>query len=178
VVAREPEDPLFGAYVRRMRESAGFAVLGKGSSARELLAVLRRGEMISLLPDQNSGDLFVPFFGVPVGTVAGPASLALHTGATLLPCYCVRRPDDTYEVLFFSPIPSVPMGDRQADLVRITGEVNRVLEQAVRRYPDQWLWLHNRWRSAFEEKNRARWPEGFDYEAARALWLGERPGDP
>ena len=173
VVAREPEDPLLGGYLRRMRENAGFAVLSKGESARELLSVLRRGEAIILLPDQNSGDLFVPFFGVPAGTVAGPASLALHTGAALLPAYCLREADDRYRILFLPPIPVRATGDREADVSGVMAEVNRVLEEVIRRYPDQWLWVHNRWKSAFEEKNRPRWPAGFDFAAARARWQGE-----
>lgn len=172
VVAREPGDPAFGGYVRSLRENAGFAVLSKGASARELLGALRRGEAIVLLPDQNSGDLFVPFFGVPAGTVAGPASLALHTGAPLLPSYCVRQPDDTYKIIFLPPIPAEPTGDRAADVTRVMGEANRVLESVVRQFPEQWLWLHDRWRSAFEEKNRSRWPEGLDCEAALARWRG------
>jgi KDO2-lipid IV(A) lauroyltransferase len=172
VVAREPADPVLGGYLRAMREGAGFAVLDKGTSARELLGVLRRGEVVSLLPDQNSGDVFVPFFGVPAGTVAGPASLALHTGAALLPTYCVRQPDHTYRVEVLPPIPVEATGDRAADVARVTAEANRVLEAVVRRYPDQWLWLHNRWKSAFEERNRARWPAEHDYEAARRRWDG------
>lgn len=171
VVAREPEDAAFGGFIRDLRENAGgYAVLNKGASARGLLSKLKRGEAVGILPDQNSGDLFVPFFGVPAGTVAGPASLALHTGALLLPSYCLREPDDRYRMLFLPPIPAEPTGDRDADVTRVMTEVNRVLESVVRQYPDQWLWLHNRWKSAFEEGNRSRWPAGFDGEQARARW--------
>ena len=171
VVAREPEEPLFAAYVRRIREGAGFTVLNKGESARGLLAVLRRGAAVLLMPDQNSGDVFVPFFGVPAGTVAGPASLALHTGAPIVPSYCVRE-GDGYRMLFLPPIPANKTENKEADVARIMTEANAVLEGVVRQYPDQWLWLHNRWKSAFEEKNRGRWPEGHDFTAAYARWLG------
>jgi Kdo2-lipid IVA lauroyltransferase/acyltransferase len=135
--------------------------------------VLRRGEAISLLPDQNSGDVFVPFFDVPAGTVAGPAAFALRTGAALIPTYCVRQPDDSYRVLILPPVPAQKSAndrDRSADIARVTGEANRVLESVIRRYPDQWLWLHNRWKSAFEEKNRPLWPDGYDYETLHARW--------
>lgn len=170
-VAREPEDAAFASYIRQLREKGGgYAVLNKGASARGLLAKLKQGEGVVILPDQNSGDVFVPFFGVPAGTVAGPASLALHTGALLLPFYCLREPDDRYRMLFLPPIPVEPTGDREADVVRIMTEANRVLETVIRQYPDQWLWLHNRWKSAFEDKNRSRWPPGFDWEEATARW--------
>jgi len=176
VVAREPEDPDFGAWVRSVREAAGFAVASKGESARPLLSVLKRGEALALLPDQNSGDLFVPFFGVPAGTVAGPALLARRTGAALIPIYCLRRPDDTHRVIVLPPIPADPAATQDADVERMMGEVNRVLEAVIREHPDQWLWLHNRWKSAFEEKNLPRWPGSVSSERrADALrrWRGD-----
>ena len=165
VVAKDPKGVVLADYLRQMRENAGFAVLSKGESARPLLRVLQRGEAIIILPDQNSGDVFVPFFGVPAGTVAGPASLALHTGAALLPMFCLENPDGSYRMVCKPPIATVTTGDRETDVKRIMAEFNSVLETVIQQNPDQWLWLHNRWKSAFEEKNRTRaW--GGD-EAAR-----------
>ena len=177
VVAREPENREFGDYVRGLRESAGFAVLPKGASARDILGRLKKGEAVGLLPDQNSGDVFVPFFGVPCGTVAGPAAFALRTGAALIPTYCVRKPDDTYKFIALPPVPVHSTGDKDADISRITQETNRVLEEMVRQYPDQWLWLHNRWKSAFETKNYPRaWgaetsaKNNTAYQSAQKRW--------
>lgn len=170
VVARAPEDPTFSGYIRQMRESAGYKQLDKGASARELLARLRHGEAVGILPDQNSGDVFVPFFGVPVGTVAGPASLGLRTGAAVVPSYCLLEPDDTYRMVFLPPLDTHSTGDANADVARVMTEANRVLEEMIRRHPDQWLWLHNRWKSSFETQHRARWPEGFDYQTLHRRW--------
>jgi KDO2-lipid IV(A) lauroyltransferase len=173
VVAREPEDPALAAWVHHMREGAGMSVAYRGGSVRELLSLLKRNQAIGLLPDQNSGDVFIPFFGVPAGTAVGPATLALHTGATLIPSYCVRLPDDTYRLLLLPPIPTHATGDKNADILRIMMEVNRVLESVIREYPDQWLWLHNRWKSAFEEGNRNRsWPDGLNPDIWRR-WQSE-----
>jgi Kdo2-lipid IVA lauroyltransferase/acyltransferase len=173
VVAREPEDPAFAAYVHQMRENAGFSVAYRGSGVRELLSLLKAKKALGLLPDQNSGDLFIPFFGIPAGTVAGPASLALHTGAVLLPCYCVRQENDMYRLLVLPPISTHSTGDRNADTVRIMTEVNHALESVIRKYPDQWLWLHNRWKSAFDDHNRERsFPGGVPDKLLR-LWQGE-----
>jgi KDO2-lipid IV(A) lauroyltransferase len=164
VVARDPRSPALTEYMRAMREGAGFAVFSKGSSAGGMLRALRRGEAIGLLPDQNSGDVFAPFFGVPAGTPAGPASLALHTGAVLIPVYCVydpASPEHAFKVLCLPPVDATPTGAKDADVARIMAELNLALEGVIRQYPDQWLWLHNRWKSAFEEKNRERaWPDG------------------
>lgn len=168
VVGRDPEDPDFAAWVRKMREGGGMGVASKGGSVRELLGLLKKNQAVGLLPDQNSGDVFVPFFGVPAGTVAGPATLALHTGATLIPTYCVRLPDDTYRLMILPPISTESTGDKDTDVRRIMGDVNDALESVIRRYPSQWLWLHNRWKSVFEGSNHDRcWlAEGNGGEAA------------
>lgn len=172
VVARDPEDAAFGAHIRQLRENAGLGVLSRGSSARDLLKVLRRGEAIGLLPDQNRGDVFAPFFDVPCGTPAGPATLSLHTGAPLLAGYCVREPDDTYRMICLPPLSVEKTGDMEADTARIMTEANRALESVVRRYPTQWLWLHNRWRGIFDAQNIARRPPGYDYAELERLWQG------
>lgn len=170
VVARDPDDPVFGALVRRVRESGGYEVQDKGKSARGLFKALQRKEVVGILHDQNSGDVFVPFFGVPAGTPVGPAVLALKTGAPLIPAYCLAKPDGTYKILVRPAIPVEDTGNRDADLKRIMAAATADLEEVVRAYPEQWLWLHNRWKSAFEEKNRGCWEEGFDYSALQARW--------
>ncbi|MBC8101834.1 MAG: lysophospholipid acyltransferase family protein [Cytophagales bacterium] len=172
VVAREQKGEAISEYLHRMREDAGFVVLSKGESARPLLRVLQRGEVIILLPDQNSGDVFVPFFGVPTGTVAGPASLALHTRAPLLPIFCFEEPNGSFRVVCHPPISAESTGNREADVARIMTDFNYVLETAIRAHPTQWLWLHNRWKSVFEEKNRERaWPcRDAERDAALKRW--------
>ena len=174
VVARETENPDFAEYIRSLREFGGYHVMYRGSNTvRELLRILKRKGYVGLLPDQNSGDMFAPFFGVPAGTVAGPASFSLHTGATLIPVFCVRLPDDTYRVIILPPIDTHSTGDKNADTQRVMEEVNRVLESVIRQYPEQWLWIHNRWKSAFEEGNRKRaFPNGLP-EDLRQRWEGK-----
>ncbi|MDX1931899.1 MAG: lysophospholipid acyltransferase family protein [Capsulimonadales bacterium] len=180
VVAKDPKSPALARYLRAMREGAGFAVLSKGESARSLLRVLRRGEAVCLLADQNSADLFTPFFGIPTGTVAGPATLALHAGVALVPIFCVRKPDGSFLVRCLPALP-VSAGSESGDRVlQLTAAMNLSLERMIREYPDQWLWLHNRWKSAFEERNtdRAWSTDAKDalanggFEEARRRWQG------
>jgi KDO2-lipid IV(A) lauroyltransferase len=174
VVAREPEAPEFAGLLRSLRYSQGVRILEKGNAAKGVLSVLRRGEGVAMLPDQNSGDVFVPFFGIPTGTVAGPATFSLHTGAAVVPCFGIRQPDDTYVAQFLPPLNVEATGDRAEDVLRIMTEVNRIIEETVMRYPDQWLWIHNRWKAAFDAHNLLRaWPEGEEsaaYVAAAARW--------
>jgi len=155
-IAKDPKNPALAQYLRMRREEAGFGVLSRGESARAVIQLLNRGEVVCLLADQNSGDLFAPFFGVPAGTVAGPAAFAQHTGAALLPIFCLAQPDGTYEIECFPPLSLESSGERKADQQRLMTEFNRILEGVVRRYPDQWLWLHNRWKSTFETDNIPR----------------------
>jgi KDO2-lipid IV(A) lauroyltransferase len=172
VVWNEPADSALRDYLLEMRGRLGMTGVPKRAAARELLRALRRGGGVGLLTDLNSTDVFAPFFGAPAGTAAGPAALALRTGAALLPVYAVRNPDDTYRVLLFPPVEAERAGSPEENVARVTADLNRLLERVVRRYPDQWLWMQDRWRSAFDEKNRARWPEGFDFSAAKARWSG------
>lgn len=177
VVAKDPKSPALAEYLRSMREGAGFAVRSKGDSPLPLIKALRRGEAICLLPDQNSGDVFVPFFGVPAGTVAGPASLALRTGAPLVPVYCLANENGGYRIICLPPLDARPTGDHAADVERIMASVNCTLEGVVRAHPSQWLWLHNRWKSAFEEGNRERaWGSGPGAEEARRVALARWAG--
>lgn len=186
VVAREPDHPALAAYLRSMRENAGFTVLSKGESARGLLRALRRGEAILILADQNSGDVFTPFFDIPAGTAVGPATLALHSGASLIPLFCIEMPDHSFCMKCFPPIDGTgktaetadprPTSDftpinRTAAVLRITTTLNQILEGMVRQHPEQWLWLHNRWKSAFDETQRHnRWPDETAFYTARERW--------
>jgi KDO2-lipid IV(A) lauroyltransferase len=146
VIARQGEDAEFNRLTDSLRGNGGYAVHPRGTSPKALLQHLRRKGAVAILPDQKSEDVFVPFFGKLAGTVAGPAVLALKTGAPILPMFCPRQSDGTYRVEFGEVIDTTPTGDTDADTHRIMAEINRSIESVIRRYPDQWLWMHDRWR--------------------------------
>ena len=159
VVARQGDDPAFNALTDHIRESGGYSVHPRGDSPRALLKVLRSNAVIGILPDQKSDDVFVPFFGQLAGTVAGPAVLALKTGAAILPVFCIRQPDGTYQTIHLPEIDTHSTDNQEADIWRITADITAAVESIVRQYPDQWLWLHDRWKMPppeimpkFEEK--------------------------
>lgn len=146
VVTRQSPDPAFNAITNSLRENAGYTVHPRGSSPRGLLKHLRDNGVVAILADQKADDgVYVPFFGQPAGTVAGPAVLALKTGAALLPLFAPRRPNGTFATLFLPEVDTTATGDTTADVTRIMGDVTAAIESAVRQYPDQWLWLHDRW---------------------------------
>jgi Kdo2-lipid IVA lauroyltransferase/acyltransferase len=145
VVARDANQEGVQLQVLRIRESVGVEVLSRGNTARQALVRLRKNGRIGILADQNSGDCFVPFFGRPCGTATGPAVLHRRTGAPILPCYCVRLDYDRYRVI---GLPLIDPKNEIDDVAELTAKMNCVLESMVRQYPTQWLWMHDRWKSA------------------------------
>lgn len=146
VVTRQSEDSQFNAITDRLRENAGYTVHPRGSSPRRLLKHLRQNGIVAILCDQKSDDVFVPFFGRTAGTTAGPAVLALKTGAAILPLFYPRQADGKFRAVFLPEIDTTPTGDTPADTQRIMADITSSIESVVREYPDQWLWLHDRWR--------------------------------
>lgn len=158
VVARKANDPEADRLLTDTRKNSGAQVFNRGNSARAVMQCLKRQEIVALLPDQNAGDVFVPFLGIRTGTVDGPAIVHMHTKAPLLFSWCVRTREDRFEITFEPPVVIAPTGDRTADIETVTSCINARLELQVRRYPTQWLWLHNRWKATPREYLEQRVP--------------------
>ncbi|HEV2471479.1 MAG TPA: lysophospholipid acyltransferase family protein, partial [Chthonomonadales bacterium] len=148
VVARRANDPEAERLLSRTRSESGATVLSRGNAARQLLQTLKNNEIVALLPDQNASDVVVPFFGVPTGTVDGPALIHLKTGAPLLFAWCTRMPQDRFRIIMERPEVVPSTGNREADCCAVMALINSRLEAQIRRSPAQWLWLHNRWKSS------------------------------
>ncbi|MDD5556500.1 MAG: lysophospholipid acyltransferase family protein [bacterium] len=147
-VARPLKNPLIDAEIRRIRTLNGARTLEKKWVAREIIETLSRNGCVAILMDQYAGREapFVPFFGRPVSTTPAAALLALKTGAALIPVFNERRAPGRHRMHVCDPIPVSPTGDRRRDVAGICARYNRLLEEWVRRHPDQWLWMHRRWR--------------------------------
>jgi KDO2-lipid IV(A) lauroyltransferase len=145
VVARDANQGAVQERVSKIREMTGLTVLSRGDSARPILQKLRKKEVIGILADQNSDDCYVPFFGKPCGTVLGPAVLHQRTGAALLPSFCVRTGPGRYKVVIRAP---VDLANVEESPEKIMTELNAALESVIREYPEQWLWMHDRWKYA------------------------------
>ncbi|MFI5385227.1 MAG: lysophospholipid acyltransferase family protein [Fimbriimonadales bacterium] len=145
VVARDANDGAINQALLRIREAHGVEVLSRGNAARGILRKLAQNEIVGILPDQNSGDMFVPFFGQPCGTVTGPASIHLKTGAPLVPFFCHWVSPNLYEGRAYPHLEAVPGYEPVEALTRA---INNAVEAAIREHPEQWLWFHDRWKSA------------------------------
>ena len=142
VVARDANDQALNQMVLDLRRSVGLEVLSRGNAARAVIERLRDQKLVAVLPDQNSSESFLPFFGKPCGTVLGPAVLHLRTGAPLITAYCHRVGPGKYQV------DVGPELEHDGTPEGIMTLANQALEETIRKHPEQYLWLHDRWRSA------------------------------
>jgi KDO2-lipid IV(A) lauroyltransferase len=151
IVVRPLDNPYVDDLVTRYRTLHGNAVIGKQGFARGLLTAMRDNETVGILMDTNMTPpqgVFVDFFGIPACTAVGIARMALHSDAAVVPAFTIwdsvlRK----YRVEFDPAIEVVRTGDDEADAVTNTAIFNRVFEDYVRKYPDQWLWVHRRWKT-------------------------------
>ena len=151
MVIRRLDNPRVDRLVNSIRCLHGNRVLHKDDFARGLLAAMRGGETVGILMDTNMTPpqgVFVPFFGVEACTASGLARVALRTGAAVLPGFLVWEASERRYVLHFGPeIPLTRTGDDDRDVIENTAHCTAAIEQYVRRYPDQWLWVHRRWKT-------------------------------
>ena len=151
MVIRRLDNPLVDAWVNRIRCLHGNRVLHKDDFARRLLLAMREGQSVGILMDTNMTPpqgVFVPFFSLPACTASGLARVAAKTGAAVLPGALLRHEDEGKYVLHFWPELSMQRSeDAEADAVENTARCTAALERIVLAYPDQWLWLHRRWKT-------------------------------
>ncbi len=157
VVARPLDFPSVDKIVNNHREKAGLYIIPKKNALRNIMTALKQGRVVCLLIDQNSKDasLFVPFLGKSAATVASIASLSFKTEAPIFIGFPYRENKRQFAIIS-GPIKPTWTGNRKLDNLRITAILTHILEGFIRRYPEQWLWLHQRW------KTRPR-PQDFGY---------------
>jgi len=149
VVVRPLDNPFLETWLARGRERAQLNLIPKRSAVRGVRAALARGDCVGILLDQNAGrqGVFVPFFGHAASTSRSLAVLALKTGAPVVPAFIHRLADGDHEVFLEPAIPVVRTGDREHDIAASTARFTEVIERHVRAHPEQWFWVHRRWKT-------------------------------
>ena len=150
LVIRRLDNPLIDHYVNEIRCMHGNRVLSKDDFARGLLLEMKAGRTMGILMDTNMTPpqgAFVPFFGIPACTGSGLARIARKTGAAVLPGFLLEEPDGRYRLHFGEEIALEVTRDSERDAIANTRRFTAVLEEYVRRYPEQWLWMHRRWKT-------------------------------
>jgi KDO2-lipid IV(A) lauroyltransferase len=148
VLARPLDNPLLHDLLERMRRATGNQVIYRQGAMRKVLRALQANECVAVLIDQHiqgADAVLVEFFNRPAATTSALATLALRTGAPLVPAFAMPEPGGRCRLIYEHPVELPPPGT--PDPVReLTQRCSDVLEMYVRRHPDLWLWMHRRWR--------------------------------
>ena len=150
LVAKRMHSAQTDAFLVETRRRMGVRTIVHRDSAWDVMRVLRRGGIVVAVMDQNmkrSQGIFADFFGVPACTVKSTAALAAHARPALLLGYALRLPDGRHRVVMEDSLEFAYTGDRDADLLANTQKCNDALADVARRYPEQWFWLHRRWKT-------------------------------
>jgi KDO2-lipid IV(A) lauroyltransferase len=151
IVVRDLDNPLVDGLVKRYRTLHGNETIDNREFLRRLLSAMRAGQTVGILMDTNMTPpqgVFVDYFGVPACTASGLARVARKTDAAVIPAYTVwDNAIGKYKICFEPPVPLTRTDDAEADAVANTAAFSRELEKIARKYPDQWLWVHRRWKT-------------------------------
>jgi len=149
-VARPLDNPSLNARLLRLRQMSGNVVIEKRRGLQHMLTRLRGGEDVAILIDQNVQEqdgVFIEFFSRPAAATKVAAALHVKTGCGLVAGRAEALPDGRYRLRYERPIENEPSGSRLADIVRLTQRLNDSIEAWVRERPEQWLWIHKRWKT-------------------------------
>ncbi len=151
LVIRRLDNPLVDRFVNGVRSMHGNRVIHKDDFARGLLTAMSQGETVGILMDTNMTPpqgVFVPFFGIDACTASGLARVALRSQAAVLPGFLLWHEEERRYVLHFGEeLQLVRSGNAAADVLTNTALFSRTTEEAIRQYPEQWLWVHRRWKT-------------------------------
>lgn len=151
VVMRPMDNEYLDRLLQHYRTMYGNKTVAKDDFVRGLLAAMKAGETVGILMDTNMTPpqgIFVDFFGIPACTASGLARIALRTDAAVVPGFTIWDPAlGKYRLRFDAALELVRTGDLEADIAANTQTFTKVIEDYVRKYPDQWLWVHRRWKT-------------------------------
>lgn len=151
VVARRVRMDAFERFLDKARKRNGLKVLHRDDSAKEAVKVLKAHKFLGVMPDQDMDSVsgvFVDFFGIKAWTPHGPSALHFLTGAPIIPLFIVRRASGFgLEILVEEPMELIATGDRKKDIAENTQRYTRLIENYIRRFPEQWVWFHERWKT-------------------------------
>ena len=151
VLHRERDLPEMNRYIIELRAAAGVRTIGRGttSSAKEMISAIRKGGMLAFVLDQNirTESVKVPFFGKPAPTPIGPVKFAIKTEAMISVSFIHRLPNGHHHARFLEPIAC----HKDDDPIALAAYITTKYEEEIRRHPEQWVWMHDRW------KERPQW---------------------
>ena len=150
-IVRPIDNPRVEALISGYRTASGNVPIDRRSAGRDVLKALRQNEAVGILFDQNttrSEGVFAEFFGIPAATTPAIALFALRTGAAVVPGFLIWDAElQKHRLRLDPPVELIDTGDLERDVLENTRLFNKILEGYIRKYPDQWLWIHRRWKT-------------------------------
>jgi KDO2-lipid IV(A) lauroyltransferase len=150
IIYRALDNPILEDFVAWFRSFTGHKVVPKGGASKRIVELLKNNEMMGILIDQNVSwqeGVFVDFFGRPASTSKRFADLALRTKAAVVPAFIIRVSDGRYRIVILEEVGLSRTGDEERDRFDNTQKFTGIIEDMVRQYPDQYFWLHQRWKT-------------------------------
>jgi KDO2-lipid IV(A) lauroyltransferase len=147
-VAQRQTNAAMDKLINEIRTSTGMHITYK-SGVREMIAFLSAGKAIGLIMDQDAGEqgVFAAFFGRIASTPQGPAALSRLKGSLIVPTFITANGDGTHTIIFHPPLAAEKTDNRDRDTLVTTQKLNTILEEHIRAHPNEWFWLHNRWKT-------------------------------
>ena len=139
----------YDSFLNSLRRSHDVNVIYRDDSPKKMLKVLKENKILGVVADQDVdsiGGVFVNFFGTSAYTPSGPVALARASRAQIIPVFVIRK-DGRHLFKIEEPVELIDTGNKEADLVANTQKWSNVVESYIRQYPEQWVWMHRRWKT-------------------------------
>jgi KDO2-lipid IV(A) lauroyltransferase len=154
IIGTPLKDPRLNDLLWNYRNAHGAIAIERGKETFRMIKVLKSGGSVALLIDQDTRvkTVFANFFGIPAATPVGATILAIKTGAAIVPTYIYLGSDNLQHMHILPEMPMHITGIEEQDLIYNTQLMNDFIEQQIRKYPDQWVWMHERWKTRPEDQ--------------------------
>jgi len=152
VITKTQRNKKFDAYTNAIRERCGVKTIDMSRGLRDVVHQLKEGRLVAILMDQSAGahGLMMDFLGFPASHWKGVAKLSLRYRVPIVPGFARRAEDDRIIFEFFPPILHEELEDREEHYPLILKELNSIIEAQINRWPDQWFWVHKRWKHGYD----------------------------
>lgn len=148
-IVRELRSPRINELVKKYRRKAGYSTIDRNTGVRDALRCLRSNNLLGIVADVDTtvNGVFVDFFGRPAYTPYSPIAFALKTGAVILPSFIIRQQDGSHHAIIEPPMVLKQTDEKEQDIIENTQKFTKIIETYIRKYPEQWIWMHERWKT-------------------------------
>ena len=157
IIGTRMKDPKLDKLITHNRTKFGAVAIERGKETHRLIKNILAGGTAAMLIDQDTNvkSVFVDFFGVPCSTPIGASLIALRTGAAVVPVFCHLNEDGRNQIDYYPEVDLKRTGDEEQDILTITQTLTSIIEREIRKFPDQWVWMHRRWKTPMDATAQA-----------------------